>query len=41
MTSTTVKPDSGTGGRHAEGQGFGLIVFASVLLVVVGFFNMI
>ena len=41
MTSTTVKRDSGAGGRHAAGQGFGLIAFASVLLVVVGFFNMI
>lgn len=41
MASTTVKPDSGAGGRHAAGQGFGLIVFASVLLVLVAFFNMI
>ena len=41
MTSATVKPDSGAGGRHAEGQGFGLVLFASVLLLMVGFFNMI
>ena len=41
MTSTTIKPDSGTGGRHAEGRGFGLIVFASILLFVDGFFNML
>jgi hypothetical protein len=41
MTSATVKPDSGAGGRHAEGRGFGLVVFASVLLLMVGFFNMI
>lgn len=41
MAYTTVKPDSGAGGRHAAGQGFGLIVFASVLLVLAAFFNMI
>jgi hypothetical protein len=41
MTSATVKPDSGAGGRHAEGRGFGLVVFASALLLMVGFFNMI
>lgn len=41
MASTKAKPDSGAGGRHAAGQGFGLIVFASVLLVLVAFFNMI
>ena len=37
MTSATVKPS--TGGRRAEGHG--LIVFAAVLLVVVGCFNLI
>ena len=41
MTSTTMKPVGSTGGRHAEGRGYGLILFASILLVVVGFFNMI
>jgi hypothetical protein len=41
MTSATVKPDSGAGGRHAEGRGYGLIFFASILLLVVGFFNLI
>jgi len=41
MASATIKPDSGTGGRHAEGRGFGLIVFASILLFVDGFFNML
>ncbi|MGE5285875.1 MAG: hypothetical protein ACM3ML_01470 [Micromonosporaceae bacterium] len=39
MTSATVKPGRGAGGRHAEGHG--LIIFASVLLAVVGFFNLI
>ena len=41
MTSATMKPASGAGGRHAEGQGYGLLVFAAVLLLVVGFFNML
>ena len=41
MTSATVKPDSGAGGRHAEGRGYGLIIFASILLLVDGFFNML
>ncbi len=41
MTSTTIKPDSGAGGRHAEGRGLGLIIFASILLFVDGFFNML
>ena len=41
MTSATIKPDRGAGGRHAEGRGFGLIIFASILLFVDGFFNML
>ncbi len=41
MTSAAIKRDSGAGGRHAEGRGYGLIFFASILLLVVGFFNMI
>jgi hypothetical protein len=41
MPSATTKPASGTGGRHAEGRGYGLVLFASVLLVVVGCFNLI
>jgi hypothetical protein len=41
MTSATVRPDRGAGGRQAEGRGYGLIFFASILLLVVGFFNMI
>ena len=40
MTSTT-QPASGTGGRRAEGQGYGLVFFASVLLVIIGCFNLI
>jgi hypothetical protein len=41
MTSATVRSDSGAGGRHAEGRGLGLIVFAAILLFVDGFFNML
>jgi hypothetical protein len=36
-----MKPASDRTGRHAEGRGYGLILFASVLLLVIGFFNMI
>ena len=36
-----MRPASGTGGHRAEGRGFGLIVFASVVLAVVGFFNLL
>jgi len=41
MTSATIKPASGAGGRHVEGRGYGLIIFAAVVLLVLGFFNMI
>ncbi len=41
MASATIRPDSGAGGRHAQGRGLGLIVFASILLFVAGFFNML
>ena len=41
MTSAATRPASGAGGRHAEGQGYGLVLFAVVLLFVVGFFNVI
>jgi hypothetical protein len=41
MTSATVKPASGAGGRHAEGRGLGLVYFAAIVLLVLGFFNMI
>ena len=41
MTSSTTQPARGTGGRRAEGRGYGLVFFASVLLVIVGCFNLI
>jgi hypothetical protein len=36
-----MKPAHGAGGRHAEGHGYGLVLFASVLLVIVGCFNLV
>jgi hypothetical protein len=41
MTSASTARDSGTGGRHADGRGYGLVLFASVLLLVAGCFNLI
>jgi hypothetical protein len=41
MTSATIRPASGAGGRHAEGRGLGLVYFAAIVLLVLGFFNMI
>ena len=41
MTSATLRRDSGAGGRHAVGRGFGMVVFASVLMLIIGFFNML
>ena len=40
MTSAT-QPARGMSGRRAEGQGYGLVFFASVLLVIIGCFNLI
>ncbi|MGO9079231.1 MAG: hypothetical protein ACLQDY_09350 [Streptosporangiaceae bacterium] len=40
MTSASFK-SAGTSARRAEGQGLGYIILASVLLAIVGFFNMI
>jgi hypothetical protein len=39
MTSATTQPARGAGGHRTEGHG--LVVFASVLLVVIGCFNLI
>ena len=41
MTSATARPAGGAGGRYAEGRGYGFVIFAAVLLSVVGFFNLI
>jgi hypothetical protein len=40
MTSATLKPAGSAGGRQVEGRGYGLMIFASVVLAVVGFFNL-
>jgi len=40
MTSATYRPP-GAAGRHAEGRGYGLVIFAAVLLAVIGFFNLL
>ena len=39
-TAPTMRPAGGAG-DYAEGRGHGLVVFASVILAVVGFFNLI
>ena len=41
MTSVTTESSRGRRGHRAEGSGYGLILFAAVLLLMVGFFNMI
>ena len=41
MTSATTQPARGAGGRRADRQGYGLVLFASVMLVIVGCFNLI
>jgi hypothetical protein len=41
MSSSTAAPATGRGGHYAERQGYGLIIFASILLLVVSFFNLI
>jgi uncharacterized membrane protein HdeD (DUF308 family) len=37
MTSATTRAT----GRHTEGHGYGLVLFASILLMIIGFFNLI
>ena len=41
MTSATLKPARGAGGGYSEGRGLGMIIFAAVLLAVIGFFNLL
>ena len=40
MSSATMR-HYGAAGRHAEGRGYGLVIFAAVLLAVIGFFNLL
>ena len=41
MTSATTTPSRGARGSRAEGQGYGLVLFAAILLAVIGCFNLI
>lgn len=41
MTSARTRPARGAGGRHTEGHGYGMVFFASVMLVIIGSFNLI
>jgi hypothetical protein len=41
MTSATIKPVGSSGGQQEEGRGFGLVLFAAILLFVIGVFNLI
>ena len=41
MTSAATQPARGGGAHRAEGHGYGLVLFASVLLLIVGCFSLI
>ena len=41
MTPETTTTPRGTGSHRADGSGYGLVFFAAILLLMVGFFNMI
>jgi hypothetical protein len=41
MTSSATQPARGTGGHRAESHGYGLVLFAAILMLVVGCFNLI
>ena len=41
MTSAAMRPAESGDDTYEEGRGYGLIIFASVLLFMLGFFNMI
>ena len=41
MATSTMRHHGSAGGRQAGGRGYGLVFFAAILLLVVGFFNMI
>jgi hypothetical protein len=41
MTSATSTSATGAGRRRAEGHGYGLVLFASILLLIAGCFNLI
>src|SRR5215510_11100632 len=41
MQPPTTTPTIGEARRHESGRGYGLVLFASILLVVIGFWNLI
>ena len=41
MMPPTTTPTAGEARRHEQGHGYGLVLFASILLVIVGCFNII
>jgi hypothetical protein len=41
MTSASTQPAGSTTGYRSEGRGYGLVLFASVMLLVIGCFNLI
>jgi hypothetical protein len=41
MMPPSTTPTAGEARRHAQGHGYGLVLFASILLLVVGCFNLI
>jgi hypothetical protein len=41
MTSATTTASTRTDAHRGEGRGYGMVFFAAILLLVVGFFNMI
>src|SRR5215469_4310258 len=41
MMPPSTTPSVGEARRHSEGHGYGLVLFASILLVIVGCFNVI
>ena len=41
MTSATMKPARSAGGGYTEGRGLGMVIFAAVMVAVIGFFNLL
>ena len=41
MASATMRPARSAGGGYTEGRGLGLVIFAAVMVAVIGFFNLL
>jgi hypothetical protein len=41
MTSATTTPSRGAHGRRVGGSGYGLVLFAAILLFITGCFNLV